>query len=130
MRDQRPYLLRALNDWILDSGCTPHLLVDASRHGVEVPESAVSDGRVILNIAPAAVHDLVLGDDAILFEARFAGVPRPITVPIDAVLAIYARENGTGMAFESDPETSTDAGDEEPPPEGPPPGRPGLRVVK
>jgi stringent starvation protein B len=131
MRDQRPYLLRALNEWIVDSGCTPHVLVDANQPGVTVPQTAVSDGRVVLNISPAAVRYLHIGDDSLAFEARFGGVARQVSVPLTAILAIYARENGAGMAFEPP------AGDPEPPEggsddDGAPPGggRPGLRVVK
>lgn len=135
MLDQRPYLLRALNEWIVDSGCTPHVLVDATRSGVEVPESAVSDGRVVLNISPTAVRYLHLGEEMLTFEARFGGVARQVSVPLSAVLAIYARENGAGMAFEPPAEASEalapaagEQGDDDPPPPGG--GRPGLRVVK
>ncbi|MEE4301906.1 MAG: ClpXP protease specificity-enhancing factor [Pseudomonadales bacterium] len=135
MLDQRPYLLRALNEWIVDSGCTPHVLVDATRAGVEVPDSAVSDGRVVLNISPTAVRYLHLGEESLTFEARFGGVARQVSVPLGAVLAIYARENGAGMAFEpEDPQTGAPPGDERdddpPPPAGPSGGRPGLRIVK
>lgn len=135
MLDQRPYLLRALNEWIVDSGCTPHVLVDATRSGVEVPESAVSDGRVVLNISPTAVRYLHLGEEMLTFEARFGGVARQVSVPLSAVLAIYARENGAGMAFEPPAEAGEalapaagEQGDDDPPPPGG--GRPGLRVVK
>lgn len=141
MRDQRPYLLRALNDWIVDSGFTPHVLVDATRSGVMVPESAVSEGRVVLNISPTAVRFLDIDDDQLAFEARFGGVARQVSVPLSAILAIYARENGAGMAFEPPTEDETavgptaeggesDGGDDEPPSSGPGGGRPGLRVVK
>ena len=137
MRDQRPYLLRALSEWILDSGCTPHVLVDATRSGVQVPASAVADGRVVLNISPEAVRHLLIGEDTLAFEARFGGVAREVSVPLDAVLAIYARENGAGMAFEPAPGSAASGEngkggeggeDDEPPPTGG--GRPGLRVVK
>lgn len=133
MRDQRPYLLRALNEWIVDSGCTPHVLVDATQGGVAVPESAVSEGRVVLNISPTAVRYLHIDDDTLSFEARFGGVARQVSVPLVAVLAIYARENGAGMAFEPPAEGAAPDGgnnDDEPPPSGPSGGRPGLRVVK
>jgi len=139
MRDQRPYLLRALNDWIVDSGCTPHVLVDATRPGVAVPESAVSEGRVVLNISPAAVRFLQIDDELLGFEARFGGIARQVSVPLSAVLAIYARENGAGMAFEPPAEEDASGpsavpgdgdGDDEPPTKGPGGGRPGLRVVK
>lgn len=142
MKAQRPYLLRALYEWIVDSGCTPHLLVDATFRGVSVPPSAVADGRVVLNVAPEAVRGFLLGDLEIEFQCRFGGVAHPVVVPMDAVLAIYARENGAGMAFEGVPETpahaaGTEAGnganqdggpdgdDDEPPPRGS-----HLKVVK
>ncbi|MDZ7827220.1 MAG: ClpXP protease specificity-enhancing factor [Gammaproteobacteria bacterium] len=137
MRSQRPYLLRALYEWIVDSGCTPHLLVDADWPGLIVPPSAVSDGRVVLNVAPEAVRDFLIGDVEIEVQCRFAGVPHAVVIPVDGVLAIYARENGAGMAFEAaetpadeaGPEAgaSTDPdGDDEPPPRG----GGHLRVVK
>lgn len=111
MKPQRPYLLRAFYDWIVDSGGTPHLLVDASLPGVEVPRDAVEDDRIVLNVSPTAVRGLLLGDDAITFQGRFGGVPWPVRLPPGAVLAIYARENGAGMAFEGA------EAPEEPPPE-------------
>lgn len=115
MKPQRPYLLRALYEWIVDSDCTPHLLVDATFPGVLVPANVVQDGRVVLNVAPRAVQALVLADDHIAFECRFAGRPTPVELPPEAVLAIYAKENGAGMAFEpADPEEAADtAADEE-----------------
>jgi stringent starvation protein B len=111
VKPQRPYLLRAFYDWIVDSGGTPHLLVDASLPGVEVPRDAVEDDRIVLNVSPTAVRGLLLGDDAITFQGRFGGVPWPVRLPPGAVLAIYARENGAGMAFEGA------EAPEEPPPE-------------
>lgn len=139
MKSQRPYLLRALYEWIVDSGATPHLLVDANMPGVSVPTEAVADGQIVLNVAPEAIRGLLMGDLEIEFECRFGGVPRAVAVPVDAVRAIYARENGAGMAFEMSPgvaegEGPQDAADasgeddpEEPPPGG---GRPHLKVVK
>ncbi|XOZ33491.1 ClpXP protease specificity-enhancing factor [Halomonadaceae bacterium KBTZ08] len=109
MRSSRPYLIRALNDWILDNGATPHLVVDAGMNGVQVPADYVSNGQIVLNISPSAVKELVLGDDAVSFTARFGGVPVSIYVPAYAVMAIYARENGQGMVFGQEP------GDPEPP---------------
>ena len=96
MTSHRPYLLRALNDWIADNGMTPHLLVDATRPGVQVPAQAVSDGKVVLNIAERAVARLLIDNDTVSFTARFGGVSHPVIVPISAVLAIYARETGQG----------------------------------
>lgn len=97
MTSNRPYLLRAVHEWICDNGLTPHIVVDATRPGVQVPPQAVSDGRVVLNLAPRAVAQLEIGSDAITFMARFGGVSRAVSVPIEAVQAIYARENGQGM---------------------------------
>src|SRR3546814_5727070 len=94
----RPYLLRALYEWIADNGMTPHVLVDATQAGVRVPPHTVKDGRVVLNIADRAVARLEMDNDSIRFTARFGGVSHPVTVPISAVLAIYARETGQGMA--------------------------------
>ena len=97
MLDQRPYLLRALNDWIVDSGFTPHVLVDATGDGVSVPPSAVSEGRVVLNVSPTAVRYLDISADGIAFEARFGGVAQTVLAPLESILAIYARENGAGV---------------------------------
>ena len=135
MTSHRPYLLRALNDWIADNGMTPHLLVDATRPGVQVPAQAVSDGKVVLNIAERAVARLLIDNDTVSFTARFGGVSHPVVVPISAVLAIYARETGQGMALPEDP---SGPHDEPPPPgdatpdqtHGTPPRRGHLRVIK
>ena len=103
MNSYRPYLIRALHEWICDNGLTPHLLVDAEAPGVSVPPSAVQDGRVVLNVAPRAVMGFSIDQDFVHFSARFGGVSHDIWVPIDAVLAIYARENGQGMMIPEDP---------------------------
>lgn len=102
MTSHRPYLLRALYEWIADNGMTPHVLVDATQAGVRVPPHTVKDGRVVLNIADRAVAKLELDNDSIRFTARFGGVSHPVVVPISAVLAIYARETGQGMALPED----------------------------
>ncbi|MGY0799099.1 ClpXP protease specificity-enhancing factor [Lysobacter sp. A286] len=102
MTSHRPYLLRALYEWIADNGMTPHLLVDAKAPGVRVPASAVSDGRIVLNIADRAVSALEMSNESIRFSARFGGVSQSISVPVGAVLAIYARETGHGMALPDD----------------------------
>lgn len=128
MTSNRPYLLRALYEWISDNGLTPYLLVDAASEGVLVPPSAVKDGRVVLNIAARAVTQLEIANEHIGFLARFGGVSQAIHVPMAAVLAIYAQENGQGMMFS--PETPST----EPPPPSPAPEEPAkrshLRVVK
>jgi stringent starvation protein B len=102
MTSHRPYLLRALYAWIADNGMTPHLLVDANRSGVQVPAFAVNDGKVVLNVAERAVVGLEMGNDRISFTARFGGVSHPVRIPVGAVLAIYARETGQGMALPED----------------------------
>ncbi len=99
MTSHRPYLLRALYEWIADNGMTPHLLVDATRPAVQVPLSAVKDGKIVLNVAERAVQHLEMGNDVIRFSARFGGVSNAVSVPVSAVLAIYARETGQGMAL-------------------------------
>jgi stringent starvation protein B len=104
MTSKRPYLLRALHAWIADNGMTPHLVVDATRPGVQVPPFAVSDGRVVLNVADRAVVGLEMGNELITFTARFGGVSHPVRVPISAVLLIYARETGHAMALPEDAE--------------------------
>ena len=102
MSSHRPYLLRALYEWIADNGMTPHLLVDATSAGVRVPPHTIKDGRVVLNIADRAVAKLEMDNDSVRFTARFGGVSQAVVVPIAAVLAIYARETGQGMALPED----------------------------
>lgn len=97
---RRPYLLRAFYDWLLDNQLTPHLVVDVTLPGVKVPMEYARDGQIVLNIAPRAVSNLNLGNDDVCFSARFGGIPRQVSVPFVAVLAIYARENGAGTMFE------------------------------
>ncbi len=106
MKSQRPYMLRALYQWIVDSGGTPHLLVDANYPGVLVPPFAVRDGRVVLNVAPRAVRDFDISEDHVCFECRFGGRSTAVELPPNAVLAIYAQENGAGMAFEASPRSA------------------------
>ncbi|MCE9991397.1 ClpXP protease specificity-enhancing factor [Enterobacter asburiae] len=154
---RRPYLLRAFYEWLLDNQLTPHLVVDVTLPGVLVPMEYARDGQIVLNIAPRAVGNLELANDEVRFNARFGGVPRQVSVPLAAVLAIYARENGAGTMFEPEaaydedvsslnddaesetlmsvidgdkPDDETDGNDDPddtPPPRG---GRPALRVVK
>lgn len=115
MTSSRPYLLRALLDWISDNGQTAHLLVDATRPGVVVPTQFVQDGKITLNIGPAAVQGLEMGNEWISFSARFGGQSMQVTVPIGTVLAIYSRETGQGMMFGNEPggEPLTEEGGEE-----------------
>jgi len=102
MLSSRPYLVRAIHEWIVDSGFTPHLLVDADAPGLDVPTSSIQDGRVVLNVSPTAVRDLVIDAEMVTFVARFGGASRAVTVPMTAVEAVYARENGRGMMFPVD----------------------------
>ena len=113
MTSNRPYLLRALYAWISDNSMTPHILVDAGFEGVKVPEQAVQKGKVILNIDEAAVNELELGNEWLTFTARFSGKKHHVSVPLDAVLAIYSKENGQGMMFalDDEPITPTDPDD-------------------
>lgn len=125
----KPYLIRAFHEWILDNDLTPHIMVDAEIEGVQVPVEFISDGQIVLNVSSSAVKSLELGNDWIFFNARFGGRPQDIYVPIVAVKAIYAQENGKGMVFADE--------DNIPPPSSPPPTdgpkptkKPTLRVVK
>lgn len=95
----KPYLVRAIHEWILDNGLTPHLIVDATYPSTRVPPEHVSDGRIVLNLSPSAVHRLVIGNEIITFSARFGGVSRNLAIPSDAVIGIVARENGEGLVF-------------------------------
>lgn len=99
MTPNRPYLLRAFYEWIVDNNLTPYLVVDATLPGVRVPPQHVQNGQIVLNINPSAVGNLVLGNDAVTFNARFGGSPFALNIPQRAVLAIYARENGAGTMF-------------------------------
>ena len=131
MNSSRPYLLRALYEWIVDNGCTPHIIVDATVSGVDVPSQYVKDGQIVLNLSPSAVIELQLGDDSVSFNGRFGGRPTDVFIPISAVLGVYARENGQGMAFDPDDDSTPppDTGAKAPTPlrRG---GKPSLKVVK
>ena len=110
----KPYLLRALYEWCVDNGYTPHLAVKVDSRA-QVPSEYVKDGEIVLNISPSAVHKLQMGNELIEFSARFAGVARQISVPIAGVSALYARETQKGMTFEVDavePADQVEAGQE------------------
>jgi stringent starvation protein B len=140
MKARRPYLLRAIHEWIGDSLCTPHIVVDATMAGVEVPRQYVKDGKIVLNVSWNATANLRLGNDEVSFSGRFGGVSLSVRVPMAAVLAIYARETGQGMIFaDEDASPSPPTGDagSPPPPDGPGPkssppsgSRAKLKVVK
>ena len=137
MTANRPYLLRAFYDWIVDNNCTPYLVVDATVPGVKVPTQFIQNGQIVLNILPSAVGNLQLGNDVVTFNARFGGQPFALYIPVQAVLAIYARENGAGTVFtleedEDDAELlSAELTDDNEPPEPPKPRKAShLKVIK
>jgi stringent starvation protein B len=130
MSSQKPYLIRAIYEWLLDNESTPYLLVNARVDNVQVPQDYVKDGRIVLNIAPDAIHQLSLENEWISFSARFAGRSQDIMVPINAVQAIYSKENNQGMFFPDEepqpPTKPTDDTADSPNTKG----RPALKVVK
>ncbi|MDH5228747.1 MAG: ClpXP protease specificity-enhancing factor [Gammaproteobacteria bacterium] len=128
MTSSRPYLLRALEQWIVDNDMTPFVVVDAQAENVDVPREYVEAGKIVLNIAPTAVANLNIDNEYLSFSARFSGKSREIWVPIDAVMAIYSRENGQGMVFAEEP--STPSPDPDNSPTNKKPDRPELKLVK
>lgn len=143
MSSSRPFIVRALYDWILENNCTPYILVNAFADQVEVPQEHVKDGQIILNISPSAVQALIIKNEALEFEGRFAGIPKLVYVPIGAVMGIYAKENGQGMIFDAegaapkppspsgtDPQTKRSSIDSSKKPDGPQNPKPSLRLVK
>jgi stringent starvation protein B len=126
---KRPFLLRAMHQWISECGHTPHVIVDAARDGTEVPRAYVKDSKIVLNLSEGATQRLRLGNEEIEFDARFAGVIHHVRFPVSSVLGIYARETGEGMVF-----SEQDLGPEPPrhPPQTEEGGtrRPQLKVVK
>jgi len=128
-RSKRPYLIRAMHEWMGDNGHTPHIVIDAAIDGVTVPREHVKDGKIILNISHSAAHNLKLTNAAVSFRARFSGVPFDVWVPVASVLGIYAKETGQGMIF-------SHGADQPEPPDGPEDqekprsGRSHLTVVK
>lgn len=128
MTSLKPYLLRAVYDWIVDNNLTPYLLVDAEQENTVLPRQFVEDGKIILNIRPQAVEALSLGNNTVEFNARFSGKAMHIIAPLSSIMAIYAKENGKGMVFNPDDEDM----DNTPPPDPTPPkpSKPQLRVVK
>jgi stringent starvation protein B len=141
MTSHRPYLVRALYEWILDNNCTPYILVNAHEAGVEVPQNFVKDGQIVLNISPVAVQGLLVANEGLEFHGRFGGIPMRVFVPIVAIMGIYAKENGQGMIFElggdhprPQPPAAVSGGaageSAALPKDKPAPSRPSLRVVK
>lgn len=141
---RRPYLLRAMHQWITDSGLTPQIMVDATLDGVDVPRAHVREGRIVLNVSYDATRHLDLGNDWLSFEARFGGVARQLRLPVLAVQGIYARETGEGLMFPPEGQTPPPAdaaqpdsaapepsGTDDPPSKDPPSrSRPSLKIVK
>lgn len=127
MTSSKPYLVRALYEWILDNETTPYILVDTSGDKLRIPSGIATDGKVVLNLAPQAIQDLDITNDYISFSARFSGVAQEIYCPMNSLMAIYARENGEGMMFpaeESEADGETDRPDEDKP------SGPTLKVIK
>jgi len=110
MLPQKPYLVRAFYEWIVDSDCTPYLLVDATAQGAEVPQDYVEDGEIVLDISAKAVTQLNISNHKVEFQATFGGIPKSIVAPMKAILAVYANENGRGMVFNLE----EDEGDDDP----------------
>ena len=132
MTSSRPYLVRALYDWILDNRCTPHILVYADAEGVDVPREHVQGGQVVLNIDPTAIRNLLMDKQAVSFSARFSGKETDIYIPMQAIMGIITRETGQGMMFDfmeppspPDDDQSTDSKSSKAKTE-----KPTLRVVK
>ena len=99
----RPYLIRALYDWIVDGGEDPYVVVDCFYPGVEVPETHIKDGQIVLNLAPRALSGWNMADFGVMFQTRFGGIPTEIILPYCAITAIYGKESGLGMAFGQEP---------------------------
>ena len=129
MSSNRPYLIRALYEWLVDNGKTPYLMVNAEYRDAQVPVRFVENGRIILNVDPSAVSGIELGNDWISFSARFGGAAEEIIIPPGAVMGIYAKENGQGMLF-PDEEVDTEDEPEDDPDPSTPNRRPALKVVK
>lgn len=127
MTSTKPYLIRAIREWAIDNALTPQILVDATLDGVEVPQQFVTDGQIILNIGSQAAQMHEMTNERLRFSARFKGAPFEVTVPVVAVLAIYARENGQGIFFKepstpNEPDSTNEERDSRP--------RPHLKLVK
>lgn len=131
MKSSRPYLLRALYEWIIESNCTPHLVINTDSPTVSVPPEHIEEGKIVLNVSPDAVSKLIMNNEAVEFDARFGPTIRHIYTPISAVEAIYARENGRGMVFEPEEEDgdgATEVVPAEKKDKGK--GKPNLKIVK
>jgi stringent starvation protein B len=123
MKSRRPYLLRAMHEWISDSDCTPHVVVDANAAGVEVPRQYVRDGKIVLNLSWSATSQLRMTNEEVTCQGRFGGTSMIVRLPIQAILAIYARETGQGMIFSDDDASPTPPAPGPEPAPGPTPAR-------
>ena len=102
MKSSRPYLIRAMHEWIIDCDLTPYALVDANHADVIIPRDYIEDGKILLNVSPGATQNLNLGNEFVIFSARFSGKAMEVSFPVESVLAIYAKENGRGMMFKDE----------------------------
>lgn len=129
MNSSKPYLIRAIYEWIVDNNLTPYIAVDTNIPGTAVPKEYIEDERIVLNISPTSVNNLVINNNALEFKARFSGVSHNLYVPTKAVMVIYAQENNRGMAFPPEefelPEEESDAEETIPSPKG----KPQLQLV-
>jgi stringent starvation protein B len=136
MTSNQPYLLKGFYDWIVDNDLTPYIVVNANMRGVEVPQQFVKDGQIVLNVSPSACVHFSLDYESLSFQARFSGQPHRIFIPCQAVIAIYARENGAGTVFTPEPEVESDVTTATPESTAEPiskptkKSKPSLRVVK
>jgi stringent starvation protein B len=128
MTPQKPYLVRAIYEWILDNNCTPYLLVNTKLEGVTVPQEYIRDNRIVLNLAPDAIHQLTMDNEWISFSARFSGKSMDLFIPIAAVQAIYGKENNEGMFFPED--TPQPPQPTAPPTQPSSTSKPSLKIVK
>ena len=124
---KRPYLIRAMHEWMTDNALTPYVVVSADAEGLLVPEDHSADGKIVLNVSYAATRNFTLADDRMSFEARFGGVAQRVDVPLSAIIGIYAKESGQGMIFSDDEATPSESAE---PSERVRSGRPTLKVVK
>ncbi|MDX2165365.1 MAG: ClpXP protease specificity-enhancing factor [Gammaproteobacteria bacterium] len=127
MTPNKPYILRALYEWIADNNMIPHINVDATRQNLKIPQQFVKDGQITLNLSTTAVHNLQMTNFAVTFGARFSGTPMQVYIPIGAISAIYARETGEGMMFDTYDSDGDDDGNGSPPAAD---GKPILKIVK
>jgi stringent starvation protein B len=132
MLPRKPYFLRAMHQWIVDSGSTPYMVVDVNIEGVEIPPGYAQDGKLVLNVSYEATSALDLGAEFVSFDARFGGVSRRIRVPMAAILAVYAHESGQGMLFDAEdsPEDAAPGGGGGDAPKPTPGKKPTLKVIK